>query len=190
MNEVKALFTVQPWLSEVVDLESQIGGNHRGLGGAEVGAEYLYMSGGFWASLTCRADLACGKLIGKVAVCYSLVFAAAAGADKRLTLPKFLQGQFAHLISRNAICIPVPVPRSKTCCAKSDHQYKGRWVSMSKRTMGGFVRGARYNSPSRRRRQMWWLSQSTHDHARAHRGAYTISSCSACVSSLGPPART
>lgn len=48
MDEVKALFAIQPGLGKVVNLKVEVGGNHRRLRRAEVGSQYLQVLDGDW----------------------------------------------------------------------------------------------------------------------------------------------
>ena len=95
VDKIEALFAVQPWLGEIVDLESEIGRNHRGLGRAEIGSQDLDE----WirAELAHSLNTAYGPRMMDICrqshcwLCVSL-WRQRRAKCKRLTLPRFLAG--------------------------------------------------------------------------------------------------
>jgi len=115
VDEVEVVFLVEPWLGEVVDFESHIWRDHGGLGGTEVGSEYLNLLE--W----CRELFFAYQYeprpmdIYRQSRCWFRVSLSVDMRGRETDIAQIPDWSAYAFVDQGVPCIPVPVPRSKTC---------------------------------------------------------------------------
>lgn len=115
VDKVEVVFLVEPGLGEVVDFEADVWRDHGGLGGTEVRSEYLdlleWCHGLFVAYLYAPRPMG----IYPQSRCWFRVSLSVDMRERETDIAQIPDWSAYAFVDQGVPCIPVPVPRSKTC---------------------------------------------------------------------------